>query len=490
MLSRFLAWTRSLPLIEPDSQGAAQEPDGRTQLNCDYQLRNMETDDWDAETARVAFTQQLQDIQNALRNIPESSEYAATLRNEAAAINLQMQEVEALEARQSSQRMQHSMYRAMLSDLPHLSNSGNPQGSTLVRRQGQGRAGETAAYEDCRVNPDGSTPLEDYIERLRRDEQPRRECYICTDQVLESESVVFGECPHSWCHGCLRRAFDLAIKNNGGYPVRCCIQLQSIPLDNPDVALALGDKMISDMNAKIVEYTTQDRTYCYQQTCSTFITPDTISDRIATCPTCQQRTCASCKGKYHDKPDCSTVNDEAFEHWRDENGTATCPGCHHAVEITYGCNHMSATGARCGSAPDVDATTETSTTIGTSTKRQSATIKCALAAGLGSLVLPREREIVFGKAVALADIGKSGIHERGKSIGYYCVMLAVLLEMLLVGRHLRSKGRPEKKSAENDETLMVERSTRSFGHTEMDVQWNTSFIVYERSHSPGQSKGK
>jgi hypothetical protein len=113
-----------------------------------------------------------------------------------------------------------------------------------------------------------------------------------------------------------------------------------------------------------------------------------------------------------------------------------------------------------------------------------------LAAGLGSLVLPREREIVFGKAVALADIGKSGIHERGKSIGYYCVMLAVLLEMLLVGRHLRSKGRPEKKSAENDETLMVERSTRSFGHTEMDVQWNTSFIVYERSHSPGQSKGK
>ena len=300
----------------------------------------MEDEDWDAATARVAFTQQLEDIETALRSIPGSSEYAATLSNEAAAINLQMQEVEALEARQTSQRMQLSMYRAMLSDLPQLGDSENLDGSTLVRRPGQGGAGETVSHEDCGVNPDGSTRLEDYIERLKLDEQARRECYICTNQVLYSESVMFGECPHSWCHGCLRRAFDLAIKNNGGYPVRCCVQLQSISLDNPDVALALGDKMISDVKAKIVEYTTQDRTYCHQQTCSAFIVPDTISDRMATCPTCQQRTCASCKGSYHEKPDCSAINDEAFEHWRDENGAATCPGCHHAVEITYGCNHM------------------------------------------------------------------------------------------------------------------------------------------------------
>ncbi len=303
-------------------------------------FRTMENDDWDAEIARVAFTQQLQDIGNALRTIPESSKYAATLRNEAAAINLQMQEVEALEARRTSQRMQHSMYRAMLSDLPQLGDLGNRQGSTPVRRRGQGRAGETGNCEDCRVNPDGSTRLEDYIERLKLDEQARRECYICADQVLYSESVVFGECPHSWCHGCLRRAFDLAIKSHGGYPVRCCVQIQSISLDNPDVALALGDKMISDAKAKIMEYTPKIEPTVINRHALPSSLPDTISDRMATCPTCQQRTCASCKGPYHEKPDCSAVNDEAFEHWRDENGAATCPGCHHAVEITYGCNHM------------------------------------------------------------------------------------------------------------------------------------------------------
>jgi hypothetical protein len=82
--------------------------------------------------------------------------------------------------------------------------------------------------------------------------------------------------------------------------------------------------------------------------------------------------------------------------------------------LTISCG--GATGARCGYAPDVDATTETSTTIGTSTKDN---LQQSSAHWQQVLVLwyYREREIVFRKPVTIANIGKSGIQERVKSIG-------------------------------------------------------------------------
>ncbi|KAI1613786.1 hypothetical protein EDD36DRAFT_207470 [Exophiala viscosa] len=102
----------------------------------------------------------------------------------------------------------------------------------------------------------------------------------------------------------------------------------------------LGVKMITDLQAKITEYETVNRTYCHEQSCSTFIPPDQISERMAPCPACEEQTCATCKAQYHASPDCSAVHDEAFDEWRTENHAATCPGCKRVILLSQGCNHM------------------------------------------------------------------------------------------------------------------------------------------------------
>ncbi|KIV77182.1 hypothetical protein PV11_09004 [Exophiala sideris] len=307
----------------------------------DGELRRLEvtrTNDWDIVGNRAAFRHELESIESVLYDtVAPTSPAAAIWRDKAAALRLQLEELEAMEARQASQRMQHSMYRAMLSDIPILAQ----EAPARAGQRSEAVSGGTAVtgYADAHVSLDGSTQLEEYINQLKIAEQPKTECYVCMEEVPCSQAVTLDNCGHFWCHECLRRCFDLAIKNEGGYPVRCCEQLPNIPMDNTAIASVLGDKMIIDLQAKITEYETENRTYCHEQSCSTFIPPARILERMAPCPACQQQTCAECKAQYHDSPDCSAVHDEAFEEWRTENQAATCPGCKRVILISQGCNH-------------------------------------------------------------------------------------------------------------------------------------------------------
>ncbi|KAI1622659.1 hypothetical protein EDD37DRAFT_483116 [Exophiala viscosa] len=297
----------------------------------------MDAGEWDTAAARDAFRQELESINVAIRLavVPAT---AAILENQALVLRLQLEELDVLESRQASQRMQHSMYRAMLADLPLL--APNDSASRGCRRQAASSDTAIPSHPAVTVNPDGSTQLEEYIDQLKIAEEPPKQCYACMEETPINQGVILENCSHFWCHECLRRCFDLAIKNEGGHPVRCCEQLPKIPMDNPAIASVLGSKMITDLKAKIVEYETPNRTYCHERSCSTFIPPDQVLERMAACPICQNKTCAECKTQYHESPDCTAVHDEAFDEWRTKNQAATCPGCHRVVVISYGCNHM------------------------------------------------------------------------------------------------------------------------------------------------------
>lgn len=300
----------------------------------------MEAEYWDIAGARAAYEQELETTRAAIL-VAVAPAVAVMLGDQAAALRLQLEELDELDeldARQASQRMQHSMYRAMLSDIPIL----DQQAPASAGPQGQATSDDIPihGYANARVNPDGSTDLDEYIDHLKLAELPPKQCYACMEETLCPQGITLDGCAHFWCYECLKRRFDLATKNEGGYPVRCCVQLQNIPVDDPIVAAVLGNKLVTELKAKIIEYETLNRTYCFQQNCSTFIPPDQISERMATCPACNEQTCVECKAGYHDSPDCTTVNDEAFEEWRTENRAATCPGCNRVIVISYGCNHM------------------------------------------------------------------------------------------------------------------------------------------------------
>ncbi|EXJ57011.1 hypothetical protein A1O7_07355 [Cladophialophora yegresii CBS 114405] len=271
------------------------------------------------------------------------------LTDRAAALHLLRQETIEFDKVQTDQRIQRSMYQAMLSDCRELSALLEEEAATSTDASAQGQlggasdqrapreSGREGYYEDDRVDPNGRTDLVTYIESLKLDEEHApRECYICMVDTIYSLTTEVGECNHVWCRGCLVRALDLATKNESHYPVRCCGQSPSIPLDHPGVATLVGAEAIPAVEAKIVEYGTEDKTYCHDAGYSAFIAPATIDETKATCPMCLKTTCARCKAEFHEGEDCKTVNDEAFEQWQRDNESATCYACHRVIIISHG----------------------------------------------------------------------------------------------------------------------------------------------------------
>ncbi len=95
---------------------------------------------------------------------------------------------------------------------------------------------------------------------------------------LVSKTSPRTPCGHAYCLECLKQLFMVSMQDETLMPPRCC--QKEIP-----IALAqLTPKEIEDFNAKHVEFSTTDRLYCSQPTCSTFIPPELIINKIGTCP--------------------------------------------------------------------------------------------------------------------------------------------------------------------------------------------------------------
>ena len=219
------------------------------------------------------------------------------LKNLLAAIELQHAEVEQAHCRMAGQRVQQSMYRAMLADTnvitevrreeqqavddraeaARLSDMEAPQVPEEVRQQFQGVDYEnerlaaieetintaltgliedepTVSGDDSGVSDicsegtlvDGNAGtaevnLEQYMNVLELDERaPNVDCVVCTGTFRGSQAVRF-QCDHAWCRQCLTIQFEEATVNEGAWPPKCCGQ--DMPVEDVFRILSAGVRL-------------------------------------------------------------------------------------------------------------------------------------------------------------------------------------------------------------------------------------------------------
>ncbi|KAI1108437.1 hypothetical protein F5Y14DRAFT_445474 [Nemania sp. NC0429] len=163
-----------------------------------------------------------------------------------------------------------------------------------------------------------------------------RPCVACGD-MRHFVYLVRAPCQHEYCRECLQNLFRHAISDETMFPPRCC--RQDIPLAAN--RLFLGDDLVQEFKKKSIEFSTPNRTYCHQPTCSTFISTLTIKDGVASCPECNATTCTTCKKATHNGGDCpaDTELQTVLQMGREENWQR-CPQCKTMVELRTGCFHM------------------------------------------------------------------------------------------------------------------------------------------------------
>lgn len=132
--------------------------------------------------------------------------------------------------------------------------------------------------------------------------------------------------------------FQSAIRDESLYPPKCC-QARIVVSDASDL---LDSELVEAFVKKSVEYDTRDRLYCHKPRCSAFLGAATNDATPLRCPECCAETCGLCKVEAHPKRECSDtqeLNDVAKE-MHEQQGWQRCYSCHHLVEKSDGCHHI------------------------------------------------------------------------------------------------------------------------------------------------------
>lgn len=169
------------------------------------------------------------------------------------------------------------------------------------------------------------------------------ECLTCgSDDVPHAKSAKL-TCRHRMCHDCLKRIFEMSVKDPAHMPPRCCTD-EHIDLKHVDKLFDLKFKNL--WNRKYQEYNTSNRIYCPAAKCGEWIKPshnhkDSHGRKYALCPRCKTKVCISCNHKMHKSKDCPQDPEIAkLVEQAKEKGWQRCFSCSSLVELKEGCNHM------------------------------------------------------------------------------------------------------------------------------------------------------
>ena len=168
------------------------------------------------------------------------------------------------------------------------------------------------------------------------------ECLTCGSDDIPSAQSAKLACGHRMCHDCLKRVFQMSVKDPAHMPPKCCTD-QHIPLKHVEKLFDVKFKML--WNRKYHEYSTKNRTYCPTLKCGEWIKPSHIHTahgrKFALCPRCKTKVCTLCNNKLHKSSDCPKDPEIAklVEQAR-EKGWQRCFNCSSLVELKEGCNHM------------------------------------------------------------------------------------------------------------------------------------------------------
>jgi len=161
-------------------------------------------------------------------------------------------------------------------------------------------------------------------------------CIICKEDKNRSD-VLQALCQHHLCQDCFRTFVEVTIRNESLYPPKCC----NVPIPLESGLHFLDSSLVELFKRKAAEFSTSDRTYCFQSACSAFIPPERIFFGVATCPDCRSETCSICKGLLHLGSPCSvSFDDQVMDALIETEKWARCPECKRTIELKEGCHHI------------------------------------------------------------------------------------------------------------------------------------------------------
>ncbi|KAH0158405.1 hypothetical protein KCU67_g7524, partial [Aureobasidium melanogenum] len=166
-------------------------------------------------------------------------------------------------------------------------------------------------------------------------------CVACEEE-LQPKDLVLTTCGHCYCGSCLTIAFQTAVSDESLYPPRCCANTP-IPLEH--ATRFLDSELEWTFEDKGVEFSTVDRTYCSDPTCSAFIPPDDYLQDGARCPKCWHLTCVVCKAPGHEGDCPADLELAALLKYAEDMRWQRCYSCLSVVQRQDGCSHME---CRCG----------------------------------------------------------------------------------------------------------------------------------------------
>ena len=174
-------------------------------------------------------------------------------------------------------------------------------------------------------------------------EQPRLvECLTCGSDDIPATKSAKLSCGHRMCQDCLKRIFEMSVKDPAHMPPKCCSE-EHIPLRHVEKLFDVKFKV--HWNRKYQEYNTKNRIYCPTLKCGEWIKPSHIHTyqgrKYALCPRCKTKVCTLCNNKMHRSTDCPNDPEIAkLVEQAKKEGWQRCYSCNFLVEKQEGCNHM------------------------------------------------------------------------------------------------------------------------------------------------------
>ncbi|KAF2396062.1 hypothetical protein EJ06DRAFT_560293 [Trichodelitschia bisporula] len=192
------------------------------------------------------------------------------------------------------------------------------------------------------VDPSGpstSAPDQDDVAPQSVEKLPEKlTCSVCFESHPSSQ-IAHLACTHQYCFECLKDLFLRATKDESLCPPRCCKTVISVNLITPHLSV----EELETYKSSELEFSTNDRTYCYN--CKRFIPPTNIKagkDGVH-CSTCWQKTCVFCKNAFHTG---GCPEDPALRRTlklAEQKGWQRCKRCKSMVARETGCLHITCT---------------------------------------------------------------------------------------------------------------------------------------------------